>query len=324
MPAIPADERVSHALQLFDSVLWAFQGTTRTRWTVTAPEAAQVLVVHEDDRDERIGAWRAQGKLVVVIATDSQRDHVQPIALLYPFRAAQVLSLLEHLDAQLGRGEQEDSHGTERLATQEPDCWSLVDALVTFRAVENDQAWLVAQDARSPILWIRGDSGAYVADSIAVQALRDGSLHLNRLLLRKSSAPAPELARRSGMELSWFAGFHASNGLSPHLRPDVRYRIRRWPNFGLIRPQPAQLRLAAGLSSRPASLNELIRQRAVSRDTGIRTFNALYCCGLLDRAQAPAPPRVPPAAAPEAPSRPGLTRLLDSMRRHLGLFGERS
>jgi hypothetical protein len=199
-----------------------------------------------------------------------------------------------------------------------------VDALVTFRAVENDQAWLVAQDARSPVLWIRGDSGAYVADSLAVQALRDGSLHLNRLLLRKSPAPAPELVRRSGMELSWFAGFHASDGLSPQLRPDVRYRIRRWPNFGLIRPQPAQLRLAAGLSSRPASLNELIRTGTVPRGMAIRTFNALYCCGLLDRMEPAASPSRPPDLAPATPSRPGLTRLLDTMRRHLGLSGDRS
>src|SRR5438105_3498218 len=96
-PASVVEEKITHALQLFDSILWAFQGTTRSTWTLVAPEAAEVIVVHEGDPDQRIPAWRAGGKLIVEIAV---RDSPS-CALVYPFRAAQALALLERLDGQL-------------------------------------------------------------------------------------------------------------------------------------------------------------------------------------------------------------------------------
>lgn len=325
-PAITFDERVAHALQLFDSVLWAFTGTTRTPWTLTSPEAAQVLVVHEDDDDERIGLWREEGRLVVAIATEPQREHVAPISLVYPFRAKEVLNLLERLDVQLEHAPL--APVPEAPGREHTDDWSMVEALATFREVENDKAWLVARDARMPILWVRGDAGAYVADPLAVQAIRDGSLQLNRLLLRKSAEPGPELPRRSGLELAWFAGYHASERLAPQLQSHMLYRIVRWPNFGLIRPQSAQLRLAATLSAHPSSLEQLIQSGTLPQELTVRTLNAFHACGLLVKAQpgdhtpgASALPR--PSGAPDAQS-PRREGLFASMRRHLGLPVDRS
>jgi hypothetical protein len=324
-PAVIADERVTHALQLFDSVLWAFEGTGRLPWTVTAPEDAQVLVAHEDDGDERIDAWRAQGRLVVFIATDPQRERTYTCELQYPFRAVQVLTLLESLDEQLERGVREIAPVSDPLAMRERlQRWSLVDALVTFRAVENTQAWLVARDERTPVLWIRGDAGAYVAEPLAVQALRDGTLPLSRLLLSRTAEPPPAVMRRSGMELCWFAGYHASDELAPQLHADVRYRIVRWPNLALIRPLSAQLRLAAGLSARPASVEQVISEGTVTPEMAVRTFNALYACGLLAKWERPAPAPPVPAPQAQAPGRTRLSWLLTAMRRHLGLPADRS
>ena len=96
-PASVADDKVAHAIQLFDSILWAFQGTSRTSWTVVTPEAADAIVVYEADPDQRISGWRADGKLIVEFAVAEPTS----AALLYPFRAAQVLALLERLDTQL-------------------------------------------------------------------------------------------------------------------------------------------------------------------------------------------------------------------------------
>jgi hypothetical protein len=300
-----ASRRAGHALKLFESALFVLRGATAVPWTITGPEVAQVLVVHENESEEQIGAWRGQGKLLIMFSTEPQRGGARRADLAYPFRTGDVLALLTRLDEELTR---RPTPVRARKQPQELDRWSLVDALFTVRAVENDQAWLVARTARTPVLWIRGDAGAYAADPAAVQVMRDGSLELHRLQLRRSPGPGPDLDLRSGMELSWFAGFHASEALAPQLQANVPYRIQRWPGFEQIRPQPVQLRLAAALSSRPTTLEQIVGERMFPRNMAIRTFNALYACGLLVKA---------PAVAVEEP-RQGLARLFGNMRRQKG------
>ncbi len=131
-PASAADEKVTHALQLFDSILWAFQGTSsRTSWTVVAPDAADVIVVYEADPDQRIAAWRAQGKLIVEFAVAEPTS----AALVYPFRAAQALALLERLDTQLkAQGEPPPP----KASTADP--WSFVETLRTIREVREQRS----------------------------------------------------------------------------------------------------------------------------------------------------------------------------------------
>jgi hypothetical protein len=323
-PAPLTDERVAHALQLFDSVISASRGTSPMAWIVTSPAVAQVLVVHEDDRDERIAAWKAEGKLVVLIATDSRRRHLEPLrTLVFPFGAAQVLSLLERLAVQLDAAEGVAEQSGPQLPLHQPaqaaDPWAFVEALLTLRAVENGEAWLAAMHGRTRVLWLRGDAVAYAADATVVRAIAEGSLRLETLELRKSREPAPEVNRRSGMELSWFAGYHASSQLTPQLRADTRYRMSRWLDFGaMIRPMPAQLRVAAELASQAASLNEVAASGALSPQMAARTFNALYACGVLVESEPAADGRGAPAV-----SGSGLAKLLASMRKHLGLVAIR-
>src|SRR5579862_3267617 len=100
-PASAADERVTHAMQLLDSILWAFQGTTRSTWKVTSADVAEVVVIYAQDYDARIDEWRNSGKIVVEIATEGLADPAVQNRLVYPFRAQQVLVLLERLDALL-------------------------------------------------------------------------------------------------------------------------------------------------------------------------------------------------------------------------------
>src|SRR6201994_421924 len=146
-PASVAEEKVTHALQLFDSILWAFQGTSRTSWTVVTPDAADVIVVYEADPDQRISAWRAQGKLIVEFAIAEPTS----AALVYPFRAAQALALLERLDTQLKA--QGEAPGPKAEGATDP--WSFVETLRTIREVQNSDAWLVARDGKVASLWLR-------------------------------------------------------------------------------------------------------------------------------------------------------------------------
>lgn len=316
-PSGAVDERVTHALQLLDSILWAFQGTTRSNWRITPLDVAQVVVVHEANSDERVGAWKTAGKQVIGIATEGRSDPAVSNTLVYPFRAAEVLVLLERLDAQLSSPGETQSARSNDVPT---DPWSFVEALRTLRSVQNSQAWLVGRDGRTPVLWLRGDVVSYSANAATVQAIRDGSLRLSELTLVKGQEPVSGSTPRSGMELSWFAGYHAGNQLAPGVKAGARYRIMRWPNFGLIRPLPAQLRVAACLSSAAADLDEIIKRASVPAEEAMRTLNALHACDVL--ACLGGEERVAPATSRALPTpNGGLTRLLRNVRKHLGLGG---
>ena len=318
-PASVVEEKITHALQLFDSILWAFQGTTRPIWTLVAPEAAEVIVVHEGNPDERIPAWRAAGKLIVEI---SVRDNPSPPpALVYPFRAAQALALLERLDGQLNsQGAPQEAnpgpHAGVEPRSHEP--WSFVETLRTIAEVQNSEAWLVARDAKVPCLWLRADGALYAAEQATVQGIRRGTLNLAGLNLQKGARPEGGPRSRAGTELSWFAAYHASAGLAPWLKPAARYRVTRWPNFGLIRPLPSHIRVAAALASAPASAGEVAARASVSIEEATRTLNALAVSNVLvavagEEASVPTP-RVS-AVAP----RVGFGAFLSNVRRHLGL-----
>ena len=324
-PTGAIDERITHALQLMESIIWAFHGTTHSTWRLASVDSADVLVFHEGDTDERIEQWKSQGRPVVEIAVQSRLDSDTPNLLVYPFRAAQVLVLLERLETQLTSTLEVLvlDESTMALASTNQDPWSFVEGLRTLRSVQNSEAWLVGRDARTPVLWVRGDAATYAAEPITVQAIRRGALNPNNLTLEKGSAPTGGQAPRSGMELSWFTGYHASDHLAPSLSIAASYRMSSWPNFGLIRPSASQMRVAAVLAAAAVDLSEIIKRAGVTADEATRTLNALCACGVLVG--------VSPSEAGTAVSagtrrrraasetRAGLARLLANVRKHLGL-----
>jgi len=327
-PTGVVDERITHALQLMESSIWAFHGTTHVTWRMASVDSADVLVFHEGDTDERIAQWKSQNKPVVEIAVQSRLDSDTPNLLVYPFRATQVLVLLERLETQLTSGLEGlvPDESTLALASTDQDPWTFVEGLRTLRTLQNSEAWLVGREARTPILWVRGDAATYAAEPVTVQAIRRGALNPSRLTLEKGSAPIGGQAPRSGMELSWFTGYFASGHLAPSLTISTSYRMSSWPNFGLIRPSPSQMRVVAALAAAAADLSEIIRRAGVTADEAARTLNALYACGMLVRVSPSEPGSAASAGARRrAASEPraGLAKLLANVRKHLGL-GARS
>ena len=323
-PTGPVDERITHALQLMESMIWAFHGTTHSTWRMASVDSADVLIFHEGDADERIAQWKSQNKPVVEVAVQSRLDSDTPNLLVYPFHATQVLVLLDRLETQLTSGLEAPvpAESTMAPASTKQDPWSFVEGLRTLRSLQNSEAWLVARDERIPILWLRGDAATYAAEPATVQAIRRGALNPNRLTLEKGSAPIGGQAPRSGMELSWFTGYFASGHIAPSLTISTSYRMSSWPNFGLIRPSPSQMRVAAALGAAAADLSEIIRRAGVTADEAARTLNALYACGLLVRVSSSEPGSAASAGGlRRAASEPraGLAKLLANVRKHLGL-----
>ena len=322
MPASGGDNKILRAMQLFDSMLWAVKGTTRSTWTPAPPDVADVIVVHQDDHDERIAAWKAHGKLLVEIVTEGGSDRTASHALVYPFRVTQAVVLLERLDVELNSAD-----AVRRAASQPPDSpishdgvdpWGFVETLRTLREVQNSEGWLVGREGRVPVLWLKSDGTAYLAEPSTVQAIRLGILDLSRLKLRATAPPHDGPSPRAGVELSWFAGYHASNQLAPWLKPAASYRVGRWPNFGLIRPSSSHIRITAALAAAPADLGQLAARTHTSMEEAIRTLNALAACDTItvvesDVTPAPKSPRV------SVQPRGGFTSFLRKLRKHLGL-----
>jgi hypothetical protein len=158
----------------------------------------------------------------------------------------------------------------------------------------------------------------YAAEQSTIQSIRRGTVNLAGLNLQKSALPAGGPAPRSGTELSWFAAYYASADLAPWLKPTVRYRVTRWPNFGLIRPLPSHIRVAAALASLPARPDEIAARAHVSPEEAIRALNALAVANVVVAVDGDVAP-VKTIASSAVEPRGGFVTFLRNVRKHLGL-----
>ena len=144
----PGSGAPTHPLQLFESMLWALQGATRSNWVnVSSPDLADVVVVHEADRSQRVDLWQRSGKTVIVIVSQVDMSPTEEHRLTYPFRVTQVRELLNALDLKLAA----------RACAQKRDgdageTWSFLKTLRTLQEVQNAEVWLVGKRGATPVL----------------------------------------------------------------------------------------------------------------------------------------------------------------------------
>lgn len=316
----PGSSAPAHPLQLFESMLWALQGTTRSNWiTAASPDAADAVVLHEADRDERVTRWQQSGKAVIVIVSHVDLSPVGEHVLVYPFRAVQARELLNALDQRLTARRDGPVSTYEPLTAnnEDPDdCWRFLKKLRTLHEVQNGGVWLVGKIQGSTVLWLKGDCREYAVDPETLQALRAGRLDLNALQLQSASALGAHCVVRPAAELRWFGGYHSRPLLAPWLSAAERYGVSHWPNFGLIRPNASQIRMTALLASETLSLEKLVTRAHVTMEEAVRTLNALSACGLLETA--PAQERARSTVVPHVI---GLKSLLRLMRKHFAFGG---
>lgn len=323
-PSFAADEQAGHAVQLFDSILWVFKGTTRSQWLASQAHDAAVVVVHHSEPADRLDAWRRAGKIVIKLSTDEAHHPAGPRTLLYPFPAVQVLSMLERVEAEMDGDLVEPaapSIASTNRDSQDP--WSFVEALRTVRTLSNSSMWLECRGQRGVSLWVRGDGTRYFCDNRTAAAVRAGAIELSGLTLQKGSAPPDDSVLRAGSELLWFSAYHASAALAPSLQEKTSYRLLRWPDFGRVRAgdeatRTAQIRIVAALADAPASLAALCARTQTPLEAATRTMNALSSCGLIEAAQI-ARPSPPSRRHPPLDAAGGFKQFLRKLRKHLRL-----
>lgn len=304
------DERVTHALQLFSSMLWAFRGSMSVTWTASAPAEADVVVVHHRASGKEAEHWRAQGKIIVEICTGAAAGGAN--SLIYPFRADQVRALLERLDAQL--------RGDVGAATPSftGEAWRFVESMRAMRTRADERRWFVGRQGTHPVLYVQSNAATFLAEDSTVAELRSGALDLNSLRLEVSVPPASGARLRSGLELLWFAAYHAGDRLVPSFDTASQIKLARWPNVSAIRPAPVQLRITAALAGGESTVERLAARVRVERGVVIRTINALAAANLVIASRSDVPDDAQ-SWRPQALPRSGFGAFLRGVRRHLGL-----
>lgn len=325
-PRFATEEQAGHAVQLFDSVLWVFKGTTRSSWVTSAADDAHVVIVHHSEPAAQLDAWRAAGKFIITLSTDERQHPAAPRTLVYPFPAVQVLRMLESVEAEMEGWEDNSAAqaptSVANIAPPGADPWSFVEALRTLRLANNANLWLACQGTNGPLLWIRGDGIRYCCDNGTARSIRTGDMTLSGVTPQKGSAPPRDLSPRPGIELFWFATYHADAALAPWLNREAMYRLIRWPDFGRVRPSDAtlltaQIRIVATLSAGAASIATLAARSQAPVEQVTRVVNALAACGLTEMVQTVS---TPPRRETQVPTPAGgFKQFLRNLRKHLGM-----
>lgn len=291
-PERVSEHRATQAMKLLKSMFWAFREAERCYWTISSPESADVVVVSNMVEPERFGRWQRSGKHMVVIAPDVDVEiDAEMLAashvLVYPFRATEVLNLLDRVERQLSppSGDSNEPPPAEAGSSGPPNAnvtpWTFMEAMRALQEVQNADAWLVGRDGNTAVLWIKCDGSYYAAEPSIVHAIRRGAIDLSWLRLRQEAPPFDGPPSRPGIELAWFAGYHASDKPAPWLNLEKRFRLARRPDFDLIRPGPSQIRVVDILAETASDLTELAACAQVSFEEATRTLNALAACDAL-------------------------------------------
>ncbi len=249
-------------------------------WALAPPDQADVLIAgtHGDDLVAR--HWAKTDKPLIAVYEASAARPLTPYTLHHPFRVMQLLGVLEDVDQALG--------DTLHDAARTPRAESIrigsagIDFAESLRLLARSSAGgnLHAAGDAATRVYVRDDLSVYYAGAETARRLTREALPLAALRLT-ADTPPPGFVCRPVLELAWFTGWHAADTLAPWVDRGATHRLRRWPDFGLLRGTRNQLALAALLthaSYSRARLVEVSRQPAANVD---RFLNACALSGVL-------------------------------------------
>lgn len=270
------------------------RGKTRDNWRYSDEPTADVVAYDTQSVLAQALVRRAQaGNSAQVFFPSSSQDD-STLTLRYPFGASRLISCLDHASAQLA------GHAPTRENVGEPGlCQSLFNALnapdtaaVILRTA--DQCGWIQLPSRE-VRWSQplGIDGvaALIAGEVRIEVVRVGERAMLAELARVAPVPVP------GEALLWAIGITRSKGtLLQQLDASSAYRLRRWPNFGVIGRRSQDMRCTSLLTQRALAPTQLTLLAGIPLSTIGSYLNACALCGLLERVDAPAMAAIKPAA----------------------------
>lgn len=298
------------AARAFRSMLEVLSGRTRCRWQIVDSIGDANVVVTSGHRP--LPRPHDDATPVVAIVHSCDVRPRTPYVLTHPFRVMQVLSILDEIaDESANLSDTASPAQTGRA----PGIWEFAESVRSLSAAPAATAAHRAYTRDGRDVYVSGDLQTYACDAAVADAIRSGATTLTALSRTAARRVADAPAARPAAELLWHNAWHAATGLAPWLDGAATFRIRRWPDFGLIPARRAQLQIVAALARRDCTRADLARIVPSARADIERALNALSLCGLLAHSGR----GLPPQRAPSAPEPPGFLRgLIDGLRDRLG------
>jgi hypothetical protein len=298
--------------QAFRSMLKILDGRGGLSWTLAAPDDAEVLIAgaHGDDLAAR--RWARTDKPVIAVYEGAAARPMTPYTLHHPFRVMQLLGVLDEVDQALS-GPAPD---TSRACAAVEGSFDFAESLRRL-ARSSAAGNLHAAGESAARVFVRDDLSAYYASAETAQRLTRAALPLPALRLA-SDEPPPGFVCRPVFELAWFTGWHAADAPAPWLDRHATYRLRRWPDFGLLRGTRDQLALAALLTHASYGRARLVELSQQTESAVDRFLNACALSGVLATTTEIAP-ATDGAGAFIANSAARLGGLIRGLRSRLGL-----
>lgn len=258
----------------FSSMLKVLNGHASADWVVSVPEDADVLMAGPHGGDLEAQRWARTEKPLIAVYEGSALRPLTPYTLHHPFRVMQLLAVLDEVEQVLARA----PAGAARGATADPD-WSFAESLHRLSRC-TARGDLHAAGSGISRIYVRDDISVYYASREMCSQLRS---HAPLLPALKPTAEQPpdSFECRPAFELAWFAGLHGPATPAPWLDVRAAYRLRRWPDFGMVRATRAQLALAALLTHAAHTRTRLVQLSQQPPAAVERFLNACAMAGVL-------------------------------------------
>ena len=316
-------------LTLLEPVLgarWRLSEETKTADVVLMPAAALARVPRDPTHDEL--------PLLLALADDHARPPQAYASLRKPVTApnlVEALNLAEGLINRL-RGSR-DGLNTVPLLEQFDSGQRLAPATLdmrvrttlraaTFRLLQTPIAATLLDDARESLFTVLPGTGyttrltptefaSVLSANPQVVLLELGAEEQQALRTARQFAPL--------RELEWTFWISAR---TPWLRPELdamlRYRLRRWPDFGRLAHRRVDIRMASFLMAQPMTLVELQEQSGATPEEAMNLLNASFAVNALRPAD-PGASSVRRTVHDAPPPPKGLAAVLSQLRRKFGL-----
>jgi hypothetical protein len=255
--------------------------------------------------ETELAAWKASGKPWIALTHPDDDPTTASHVLQRPIRVFPLLNLLKEIEEESGFLDQVATVRVE--PTEMPSRWQFADQLRTLGLGASHGEWFAAGS-----IHVSDDGRQFAASPEVLAQLREGRFEPAPLGARCPRPPVG-LTLRPIEELAWWIGWWSdAQQLAPWLEAGMQFRLRHWPDFGLIPVSHSTLRLAALSAQKLWTLQRLVEAAVASRGEVVRFVNAMSVSGLL--VTHAAPPRPKPAP------KPGLVAgLLRGLRVRLGL-----
>jgi hypothetical protein len=298
------------ASQAFRSMLRILDGRGNVSWQLAEPTDADVMIAGAQTDDSAAQRWARTDKPLIAVCEGAAARPLTPYSLQHPFRVMQLLGVLDDVDQALGGAE------TARPRAIGDACWAFAGSL-RLLARSSASGHLHAAGSGEARIYVRDDLSTY--HTLPETARRLARQAHDLPALRPCEEPLPGgLVARPVFELAWFTCLHGAETLAPWLDAHASHRLRRWPDFGLVRGSRDQLALAALLTHGAYSRARLIEASQQPPGRIDRFLNACALTGVLTSE---------PAAVAEtgstfiAHSAARLGGLIRGLRLRLGLTG---